>query len=139
MNIVSKLTMKHLLGNRKRTIVTVLGIATSTALISAIILGVFSFFKFFGTIAVRSDGNVHAEFDEVSYEQFSSLSQDKRIAIAGVCEMEKEQSGIRLINDKEYRFRVGNIQHADENYLSMAVVTDYDGTLPKNSSEINTS
>lgn len=136
MNIVSKLTMKHLLGNRKRTIVTVLGIATSTALISAIILGVFSFFKFFGTIAVRSDGNVHAEFDEVSYEQFSSLSQDKRIAIAGVCEMEKEQSGIRLINDKEYRFRVGNIQHADENYLSMAVVTDYEGTLPKNSSEI---
>ena len=47
MSIVTKLTIRHLMENRKRTIVTILGIAASTALISAILLGVFSFFKFF--------------------------------------------------------------------------------------------
>ena len=50
MNIVSKLTLRHLLANKKRSVVTILGIAASTALISAIILGVFSFFKFFASI-----------------------------------------------------------------------------------------
>ena len=48
MNIISKLTLRHLLENKKRSVVTILGIATSTALISAILLGVFSFFNFFG-------------------------------------------------------------------------------------------
>ena len=136
MNIISKLTLKHLLGNRKRTIVTVLGIAASTALISEIILGVFSFFKFFGQIAIQADGDAVAQFDQVTYDQFISLKEDKRIAAAGLCEMENRQTGIRLLNDKEDRFRVGNIEHADETFLSMVVVSDYDGYLPKNSSEI---
>ena len=46
MNILAKLTLRHLRENRKRTAVTILGIAMATALISAILLGVFSFFKF---------------------------------------------------------------------------------------------
>ena len=45
MSIIAKLTLRHLLENRKRTVVTILGIATATALISAILLGVFSFFN----------------------------------------------------------------------------------------------
>lgn len=136
MNIISKLTVRHLLGNRKRTVVTVLGIATSTALISAIILGVFSFFKFFGYLAIQTDGNVHAEINEVSYEQFMSLKEDERIATAGVRDVDADKSGIRLPNDKEDRFRIGNIEFVDEDYMSMTVVTDYDGVLPKDSSQI---
>ena len=45
-------------------------------------------------------------------------------------------TGVRLLNDKEDRFRTGNIDHVDKNYLSMRVISDYDGVLPKNSSEI---
>ena len=136
MNIVSKLTLRHLFGNKKRSIVTILGIATSTALISAIVLGVFSFFKFFGFLAIQSDGNVHAEFDEVSREQYAALSQDARIENIGLCETEEKITGVRLLNDREERFRVGNIDHADTNYYNMKVVTEYDGRLPENSSEI---
>ena len=65
MNIISKLTLRHLGENRKRTIVTILGIATSTALISAILLGVFSFFKFFSYLSIQTDGNAHAAFYEL--------------------------------------------------------------------------
>lgn len=43
MNIITKLTIRHLLENKKRTIVTILGIVASTALITAILVGVFSF------------------------------------------------------------------------------------------------
>ncbi|MCR5501398.1 MAG: ABC transporter permease [Lachnospiraceae bacterium] len=136
MNIVSRLTLKHLLSNRKRSVVTILGIAASTALISAILLGVFSFFRFFGYITIQASGDVHAEFREVSKEQFLSLKEDPSIACAGLCEQEETRTGVRLGSNKEERFRVGNIDHGDKEYLSMKIVSEYDGRLPENSSEI---
>ena len=136
MNIIATLTLRHLLGKKKRSIVTMLGIAASTALISAIVLGVFSFFKFFGSMAIQSEGNVHAQFREITREQYVSLTKDKRIASVGICDAEEKVTGVRLLNDKEDRFRIGNIDHVDKNYLSMRVISDYDGVLPKNSSEI---
>ena len=43
MNIITKLTLRHLIQNKKRTVVTILGIAISTALITGMVLGVYSF------------------------------------------------------------------------------------------------
>ncbi len=136
MNIVSTLTLRHLLGNKKRSVVTILGIAASTALISAIVLGVFSFFKFFGFISIQSDGNAHAQFSEITQQQYSALTEDGRIDQVGLVDIEETITGVRLLNDKEERYRVGNTMHADHEYMTMRVVTDYDGQLPKNSSEI---
>ena len=136
MNIISTLTLRHLLTNKKRSVVTILGIVASTSLITAITLGVFSFFKFFGSLSIRTDGNVHAQFEEVSHEQYIALTEDSRIDLVGLEDAEEKKTGVRLVNDKEDRFRVGNICHVDENYLNMKVMADYDGRFPKNSSEI---
>ena len=136
MSIIARLTLRHLLGNRKRTVVTFLGIATSTALISAILLGVFSFFKFFGYVSVQTDGNVHAVFCEVTKEQADALKADGRIALAGVTDTDPKISGVRLDSGKEDRFRVGNIAHGDEAFYTQMVISSYDGTLPRNASEI---
>ena len=43
MNIMAKLTLKHLLENKKRTVITIMGVAMSVALISSIFMGVASF------------------------------------------------------------------------------------------------
>ncbi len=136
MNIVSTLTLRHLLGNKKRSVVTILGIVASTALISAIILGVFSFFKFFGYLSIQSDGNVHAQFSEITYQQYMSLSEDDRIAHVGLCDAQEHITGARLSSGMEECFCVGNIEHVDPEYISMRVISDYDGALPKDSSEI---
>ena len=136
MNIVSTLTLRHLIGNKKRSIVTILGIAASTALISAIVLGVFSLFKFFGFISIQSDGNAHAQFSEITQQQFNELKEDNRISRVGLCDIEETVTGVRLLSGRDERFCVGNVMHADHDYMTMRVVTDYDGELPKNSSEI---
>ena len=96
----------------------------------------FSFFKFFGYIAIRSSGNAHAQFDEITSDQYAQLVKDDRLEIVGLREMEVTQTGVMLDTDRDYRFKVGNIDHCDTNYISMKVVSDYDGTLPKDSSEI---
>lgn len=136
MRIISKLTLRHLLENRKRTIVTILGIATSTALISSILLGVFSFFKFFGYLSTQTDGNVHAVFYEITKEQADEIRKDDRIELAGVRDANPKISGIRLDSGKEDRLRTGNITAGDADYFSEVVIADYDGKLPKDSSEI---
>ncbi|MBR5420449.1 MAG: ABC transporter permease [Lachnospiraceae bacterium] len=136
MNIISKLTLRHLRENKKRTVVTILGIATSTALISGILMGVFSFFRFFGYLATRTDGNVHAAFYELTQEQARMLKADERIAVAGVSDRDPEISGVRLENGKEPRLSTGNIDHGDADYYSVMVLSEYEGRLPENASEI---
>ena len=136
MSIIAKLTLRHLGQNRKRTIVTILGIATSTALISAILLGVFSFFKFFGYLALQTDGTAHAAFYELTEDQIRSLKTDNRIAIAGFMDTDPTISGVRVNSGKEDRLRTGNIAHGDRDYLTEMVISSYEGTLPVNASEI---
>lgn len=136
MNIIARLTVKHLLENRKRTVVTILGIAIATALISAILLGVFSFFKFFGYLATETDGNVHAAYYEVTKEQAKALKADDRIAIAGVADNDPKNSGVKLDSGKEEWLRKGNVLHADREYYTSMVLADYEGTLPENAGEI---
>ena len=61
---------------------------------------------------------------EITREQYVSLTKDKRIASVGICDAEEKITGVRLLNDKEDRFRTGNIDHVDKNYLSMRVISD---------------
>ena len=136
MSIIAKLTLRHLLENRKRTIGTILGIATATALITAILLGVFSFFQFFGYLATQTEGNVHAAFYELTKEQADRLRSDDRIGLIGVSDRNPRISGVKLDSGKEDRFRTGNIAHGDAGYLTEMVLSDYEGTLPADPSEI---
>ncbi|MCR5602680.1 MAG: ABC transporter permease [Lachnospiraceae bacterium] len=136
MNIILKLTEKHLLENKKRTVVTILGIAASSALITAILVGVFSFFKFFGTVNRMTDGDVHADFGGVSWQDVETLKNDERIRIAGAISTDPTITGIRVPGDKEERFRIGNVMHGDADLFSQLVVDDHEGRLPETSNEV---
>ena len=136
MNIIYRLTLRHLNQNLKRTIVTILGIAMSTSLISAILLGAFSFFNFFSFLAVRSDGNVQAAFYEISKEQADIIKEDVRTKYLGIRDADPYISGVRLQNDKEERFKVGNITYGNIDYFDEMIICEYEGRFPENSSEI---
>ena len=136
MNIISKLTLRHLKENKKRTIVTILGIAMSTALITAMTVGVFSIFKFFGHIAVITEGDYHAGFTDVTAEQLKILQSDDRIESIGISESDNERTGIKLDYGKEDRFSVGNIIHLNSEAFDQMVTGDYEGTFPQNAGEI---
>ena len=62
MNILNKLTIKHLKQNKKRTVVTIIGIILSTALICGVAGLITSFQKTFVETAKNSQGNYHAIF-----------------------------------------------------------------------------
>ena len=59
MNIVNKLTLRHLKENKGRTIVTILGIIVSVAMITAVFVAGASFLDFMGNDWYLSDGHYH--------------------------------------------------------------------------------
>ena len=84
MNIVSRVTVQHLKQNRKRTIVTILGIMLSVALIMAISAFAESFLDMARQQEIATDGEWHVDFDEVAPGQISEIREDPEVKKAMV-------------------------------------------------------
>ncbi|MCR4757336.1 MAG: ABC transporter permease [Butyrivibrio sp.] len=136
MNIVSTLTLRHLQENKKRTIVTILGIAAATALITTMLAGVTSFFSFFGDMAVQEMGYWDGEFKNLTQEQVQELKQDPRIKNVSVADANIDITGIRVQSDASERMRVGNIIHLDSQFMENKILSEYEGTLPAAEDEV---
>ncbi len=76
MNILNQLTRRSLKLNRKRTIVTIIGIILSAAMICATISIAVSFQDLFLQRAKQTDGNFHATFRDVPLEQSQYITEN---------------------------------------------------------------
>ena len=76
MNILNQLTWSSLKLNRKRTIVTIIGILLSAAMICATVSITTSFQDLFIERAKETDGNFHATFYEVEQEKSKYLTEN---------------------------------------------------------------
>ena len=83
MNIVNKLTLRHLKENKGRTVVTTLGICVSVAMITAVFVAVLSFTNLFGEVTYLAGGHYEASMD-VGKAQLQSIEKDERVARVGV-------------------------------------------------------
>lgn len=79
MNILNKLTKKNLLLNKKRTIVTIIGIMLSTALVCAVAGLVTSAQQTFINLIKNTDGDYHVAFANVPQEQQKYIIQNNAV------------------------------------------------------------
>lgn len=90
MNIVNKLTIRHLKQNKKRTLVTILGTIISAAMIMAVATIGVSYAGLLKKEAIENNGNWHVSYKDITTDQIDSLLQD-------------EQTGsLSLIQDRGY-------------------------------------
>ena len=75
MKLLNQLTIKHLLMNKKRTVVTIIGITLSTALMVGIGLLVSTFLQFMIQEEIQTSGSYHAYFDYLNYEQTEQIKR----------------------------------------------------------------
>lgn len=78
-NIFSKITSKTLRQNRTRTLVTIIGVILSTAMITAVTTFVASFREFLIDYSISRDGNWHAGASGLSEEQYHKLVQSSEV------------------------------------------------------------
>ncbi|MFI3324812.1 MAG: FtsX-like permease family protein [Clostridia bacterium] len=130
MNVLSNLTLKNLKLNKSRTIVTLVGIILSTALLVALSGLVSSFIYTLAEMAVTDNGQQHVVFFDVPKDELSTI------------ELNKETEHYYLMECLDY-FYYGDetevesaILAFDENALLENENKLTEGRLPENSSEI---
>lgn len=138
MNVVKKLTLRHLKENKGRTVITTLGICVSVAMITAVFVSVASFLNLFGELTIFEAGNQHAMFFDLSQEQVKKLSDDKRIKTVGTYldDLNEDECSFQLSEKTSKYIGTGDIYAGSETNLKQLLTSKLDGELPKNENEI---
>ena len=133
MSILNKFTIKSLKLNKKRTIVTIIGIMLSTALICGVAGLVSSFQNSLIEWVKINDGNYHVTFNNVTSDKLQYVTENQKVkdyffsSSLGWANLEGSKA-----NNKPYLHVLSYDKKALENYG--VVLTD--GRLPQNSNEI---
>lgn len=133
MNLLNRLTIKNLKLNKRRTIVTIIGIMLSVALITVVATIYSSGIKSLILYEKRIQGNFHAAFYDVPSEEVSSIKNNRGVDDVfltkklGYAELKDSKN-----KDKPYAYILGLNKESMEN-LSIRLV---DGRFPTNESEI---
>ncbi|MDO5124683.1 MAG: FtsX-like permease family protein, partial [Eubacteriales bacterium] len=134
MKIVNKLTLRHLKENKSRTVVTILGVCVSVAMITAVFVAAASIMNLFGDITLLTNGHQHAVFS-VDESVLEKLKEDDRIERIGL-RLEENQLQFQLEKRTSDRTGTGDIYAGDKVNLTQMFTGDYDGTIPQNENEI---
>ena len=133
MKILNTLTLKNLKLNKKRTIVTIIGISLSVALICAITTFTVSIQKTMLEREIKTNGNYHIRVQDVSKENEKYLENNAKIdelqisQEIGYAPLEESQN-----ENKPYAY----IEGYDENLLQNGGIVLVEGRLPENENEI---
>ena len=133
MNLLNKLTIKNLKLNKKRTIVTIIGIMLSVALITAVSSMFFSVKTSFINYEKKHGGDYHFLFEEVSKKDFNQFELNKKIETVNYV----YNYGYALLDGitNEYKPYIYVKGYTTESLNSLGVVL-LEGELPKNENEI---
>lgn len=132
MNVFNKVTLQYLKKNRTRTIVTIIGIMLSAALICAVTTFTSSMQKFALDSAIYMEGDWHAMMSSVTLEEFEKVSSDERVS---QCAYAKSLGYAKIESENKNKPYI-NVVAGDNAYFDTVPVHLVSGRLPKNSDEI---
>lgn len=138
MNILNELTIKNLKQNKKRTMVTILGIILSVALITAITTFISSMQGSMIEYAKKSDGDYHIFLSEVPVEEQKYLLNNAKIERTMIGQTIGNVAPETFYSEEDLEVREGTIKLKafEENTLKKLGVTLIEGKMPKNEKEI---
>ena len=131
MNIVNKLTLRHIKSHKRRSLLTVLAIIVSVAMVTAVFTSIFSFIKFMQDSTKAYDGNWHAQF---MYEEMPDTTAFDNAEF-------DYYTGANLFQftyDKnvEAAKAYAQVDAIDESAIDIRNIKITDGAFPKNNNEI---
>ena len=132
MDLLRQLTKKNLLLNKKRTIVTIIGIMLSVALITAVSSMYASGIKSLTNYEKRINGNYHVSISDVNKEELTRIENNR--SIKEIYKV-KELGYAKIDSKNEYKpyARILGMNNDSMNNLSINLI---DGRLPSNSNEV---
>lgn len=132
MNLLNKLTIKNLKLNRKRTIVTIIGITLSVALITAVATMYSSAIHSLITFETKEKGNFHVAYYNVPIEEVGTFKNNRSIETINLT----QNIGYAKIDSKNEYKPYCYIKGFTESSLKNLSVKLVEGRLPQNENEI---
>ena len=134
MNVFNKVTLESLKKNRTRTIVTIIGIMLSAAMICASTTLVSSMQNFVLRCAIRIDGDWYGAVYDAAYKDYEDIRDSDRVSSAAYAQV-LGYAKIDSANErKPYLYVLGG--DVASGYFKTMPVHLILGTLPKDSTEI---
>ena len=137
MKVLNELSVKDLRLNKKRSIVIIIGIILSTALICGVAGLITSFQKTFVETAKNSQGNYHAFFYNVPKDELKYIEENRSIEDYYLSE---ELGYSYLTNGKtskgEEEKPLVNVISMNDKFLNNMAINVRDGRLPENDGEL---
>ena len=131
MNIVQKLTLRHIKSHKRRSFLTVLAIIVSVAMVTAVFTSVFSFVKFMQDSTKAYDGNWHAQLWYEELPEESMLKSDDYDYYLGA-----NVFNFRYDKEKDTSKAYAEVDAVTEKAEEMRNINLLDGAFPKNEGEI---
>ena len=130
MNLYTSLTLRYLKQNKRRTLVTIIGIILATALICGIGNICTSFMDYQMRDQIKTSGSFYATFTDIDKEKASVITKS-----SGVSEYGYKKNLGSVILDKKNSTSL-DINVFDKNTINSFQITLKKGSYPKNESEI---
>lgn len=131
MNILNKLTIKHLKMNKKRTIVTIIGVILSTALMVGIGLLFSTFREYLIDETIFYNGDYHAEFTNVEKDKLPIITNN--IKVKDYFYSEHLGYGYLENGKNEYKPYLNVLAVSDSYFDELNLIT---GRFPENENEV---
>ena len=133
MNLLNKLTITNLKLNKKRTIVTIIGIILATALITAVAGMVTSFRQTLINWTIKTDGNYHYSFKNVPSEDLKYIENNRSIENYYLT----QDIGYAKLNESKNEYKPYlYVMAYNKEALKNAPIDLVEGRLPQNENEI---
>ena len=133
MKILNDLSVKDLKLNKKRSIVIIIGIILSTALICGVAGLVTSFQKTFTETAKRDNGNFHVMYYNVPKDELKYIEENRNVDEYYL----SEELGYSYLQDSELEEKpIVNLIAMDNKFLNNMGITLQEGNLPESDDEI---
>ena len=133
MNVFNKVTLQSLKKNKTRTIVTIIGIILSAAMICAVTTFASSIYNYALDNAIYVDGDWHGSVEDMSLETYEMIKNESKVSNHVFAQQLGYAKIEGCINEnKPYLFVLG----ASEGFSDMMPVHITSGNYPASSSEI---
>ena len=133
MELLNKLTMKNLKLNKKRTIVTIIGIVLSVALITAVASLFFSARSSLIRFEIKQKGNFHYCFYDVPLQNINDFKGNRKIETMYLM----QNLGYDYLNGSKNEYKpYVCVKAFDKNALENLAINLLEGRFPENENEI---
>ena len=128
MNIMNRVTLQYLLKNRRRTIVTILGVIISAAMIAAVSTFADSFLDLMQRDEIYQDGEWHIQYMNVTRENVERIGGSEAVALAG---LSREEGYFKPQVLPELGYEYLYVQSYDPTNFQLRNIRMVEGRLPE--------